>query len=138
MKMKGFVLHLHSATQSERIEGVVSFVGEDASGAFGILPGHERMVASVVFGLARFRLPDEPWQYLALPGAVLHFTDNELFLATRRFVRDHDHKRISATLRQELATEEEKLAGMRDSVRKLEAQMLRRLWLAQREMGFRT
>ncbi len=134
--MKSFVLHLHSATQSERMEGVVSFVGEDASGTFGILPGHERMVASLVFGLARFRVLDEPWQYLAFPGAVLHFTANELFLATRRFVHDHDHQRISATLRRELTTEEDKLAGMRDSVRKLEAQMLRRLWQAQREMGF--
>ena len=134
--VSGFVLHLHSATQSERFEGVVSFVGEEASGAFGILPGHERMVASLVFGLARFRVADEPWQYLALPGAVLHFADNELFVAARRFLRDQDYQRIGTALRQDLAAEETKLAEMRDSVRKLEAEMLRRLWLAQREMGF--
>ena len=134
--MSSFVLHLHSATQSERVEGVVSFVGEDASGAFGILPGHERMVASLVFGLARFRVPGEPWQYLALPGAVLRFADNELFLATRRFLRDRDHQSISAALRQDLAAEEVKLAEIRDSVHKLEAEMLRRLWQAQRDIGF--
>jgi F-type H+-transporting ATPase subunit epsilon len=42
--MNTFVMHLQSATQYERINGVVSFVGEDESGSFGILAGHASMV----------------------------------------------------------------------------------------------
>ena len=134
--MNGFVLQLQSATQFERREDVVSFIGEDASGAFGILPRHEPIVASLVFGLARFCVLGEPWEYVALPGAVLWFADDEMFVATRRFLCDRDCQRISAALREDLAAEEAKLAQMRNSVRQLEAQMLRRLWLVQHELGF--
>ena len=38
--MNTFLVHLQSATQYERIENVVSFIAEDDSGSFGILPGH--------------------------------------------------------------------------------------------------
>jgi len=43
--MKPLTLLLESAGQSERITGVSSFVAEDASGSFGILPGHALMGA---------------------------------------------------------------------------------------------
>ena len=61
--MKGFSLLLRDANRFEHIAGVTSFVGEDASGSFGILPGHGRMMTSLVVGLARFRVgaaPAEP------------------------------------------------------------------------------
>ena len=76
--MKRFTLVLQDAAHTERINDVTSFVGEDASGSFGILTGHARMMTSLVFGLARFRIDENPWQYLALPGAVLYFRNNEL------------------------------------------------------------
>lgn len=63
--MNTFTLQLQSATQFERIEGVASFVGEDASGAFGILTGHARMLTALVFGLARYRVGADPWTFLA-------------------------------------------------------------------------
>ena len=62
---------LRDSSSAKRIDGVVSFVGEDASGSFGILPGHARIMSILELGLARFRRADEPWQYLAMPGAVL-------------------------------------------------------------------
>ena len=37
--MKAFTLRLQDATHAEEITGVTSFVGEDASGSFGILAG---------------------------------------------------------------------------------------------------
>ena len=85
--MNAFPLHLESATQYERIENVVSFVGEDESGSFGILPGHGRMMTLLSFGLARFRTADQDWEYLALPGALAYFVNGELHLGTRRYVR---------------------------------------------------
>ena len=35
------------------------------------------------------------WQYLACPGGVLNFADNQLTVNTRRYLRDDDYQRIS-------------------------------------------
>lgn len=123
-----FVLHLQSATQYERIEGVTGFVGEDESGLFGILTGHERLMTALVFGLARFRTADAPWQFLALPGALLYFVGNELFISTRRYLRDEDCRRISLALDEQLLEEETALRGLKDSLHRLEEEMFKRLW----------
>jgi F-type H+-transporting ATPase subunit epsilon len=122
-----FVLHLQDATQYERIEGVASFIGEDRSGSFGILAGHARAMTSLVFGLARFRVT-EHWEFLALPGALLYFVDNALYLSTRRFLRDDNYERISLLLEQQLRAEESNLRGMKESLLRLEREMLKRLW----------
>lgn len=126
--MKTFTLHLQSATSSEEIAGVVSFVGEDASGGFGILPGHARLVAALAFGLARFRQEGGAWNFLALPGGVLHFVDGRLYIATRRYLRDADFGRISRLLHDELLREEDDLRVVKTRLRQLEDDMLRRLW----------
>lgn len=125
--MRAFVLHLQSATQYERIKGVTSFVGEDRSGKFGILPGHARMITSLIFGLARFCTAEREWRYLALPGALLYFVDDQLYLNTRRYLSDTDYERISVVLEEQLRDEEEKLRGMKESLQRLEAEMFKRL-----------
>ena len=76
--MKGFTLQLQDATRSQQLPGVTTFVGEDASGSFGILADHARLMTSLAVGLARFRVGEGPWQYLALPGGLLYFHDNRL------------------------------------------------------------
>ncbi len=131
--MKTFTLRLQDATQSEEITGVTSFVGEDASGSFGILAGHGRMMTSLIIGLARFRVGEDIWKYLALPGAVLYFDDNELTLSTRRYLLDDDHVRISQALQEQLLAEEDALKAIKHSLRQMEEEALRRLW----EMGRR-
>jgi F-type H+-transporting ATPase subunit epsilon len=128
----GFNLHLQSATQYELIEDVVSFVGEDGSGSFGIQAGHARMMASLRFGLARYRCGDRPWQYLALPGALLYFVDNRLYLNTRRYVHDSDYARINDALREQLQREEAGLRRIKESLRRMEDEMLKRLREMQR------
>lgn len=133
--MRDFVLHLQSASRYERIEGVVSFVGEDASGSFGVLAGHARAITCLDFGLARYRLADGNWQYLALPGAVLYFRDNQLYLSTRRFVRGDDYLAVGKALAEDLAAEEEKMQALMHSLQQLEQAMFKRLWDLQRELG---
>lgn len=130
--MRTLVLHLESATQYERIEDVVSFVGEDASGSFGILPGHARLSTVLEFGLARFRADGEGWQFLAAPGAVIHCAGNELHFTTRRYLRDSDFERVRTALREQLLAEEEALRTVKQSLRRLEEEMLRRLWKMRR------
>lgn len=126
--MKGFTLILQDATRVEQIEGVTSFVGEDDSGSFGILADHARMMTSIVFGLARFRIADNPWQYLALPGALLYFVNNKLSISTRRYLMDDDYERISAALQEQLLVEEEDLRTMKESLHRMEEEVLRRMW----------
>ena len=126
--MKSFTLRLQDATHSEDIAGVTSFVGEDASGSFGILAGHARMMASLMIGLARFRIGENAWQYLALPGAVLYFHDDVLTLSTRHYLRDNDYMRVSEALQKQLLAEEEKLHTMKKSLHRMEEEVFKRLW----------
>ena len=126
--MNAFTLVLQDATRSERIEDVSSFVGEDSSGSFGIRANHARMMTALVTGLARFRIAGGDWQYLAMPGAVLYFFNNVLTLSTRRYLRDDDYTRISEALQEQLLTEEQQLHTTRDSLRRMEESLLKRLW----------
>ena len=123
----GFTLNLQSAARSERIVSVTSFVGQDASGKFGIQPHSQRFLTVLDYGLARFRSQDGPWHYLACPGAILYFADNELFLNTRRYLCDHDYGRISAALAGQLAQEEQALKSVKDNLQRLEQELFRRL-----------
>jgi F-type H+-transporting ATPase subunit epsilon len=124
----GFTLVLQDATHSERIDGVTSFVGEDASGSFGILAGHARAMSALVIGLARFRCGEEAWQYLALPGGVLYFHEDVLTLSTRHYLRDADYIRISTALQEQLLAEEARLHSVKQSLHQMEAELLRRMW----------
>ncbi|MGA6828893.1 F0F1 ATP synthase subunit epsilon [Nitrospira sp. NS4] len=126
--MRSFVLHLQSATQYERLDNVTAFVGQDASGSFGIMAGHERTMTPLLFGLARFRMANDEWEFLALPGAIVYFTNNELFLSTRRYLRDRDCTRITLALDEQLRAEEVSLHQVKESLRRLEEEMFKRLW----------
>ena len=121
-------LLLLGATRTERIDGVVAFDAEDGSGRFSIWPRAERTVACLRFGPARFRTADGRQEYLALPGAVLHFVHPELSIATRRYIRSTSHAEVLRALDAELLREEESLREVRASVRRLDEELLRRLW----------
>ena len=125
--MNTFPMHLESTTQYDRVENVISFIGEDDSGSFGVLPKHARMMTLLRFGLARFRVLGEDWEYLALPGALAYFLDGELHLSTRHYLRDKDYDRISTALEQELLVEEENLQVVKQSLHRLEEEMFKRL-----------
>jgi F-type H+-transporting ATPase subunit epsilon len=130
--LKTFTILLRDASTATRIDGVASFVGEDASGSFGLLPGHARFMTNLELGLARFRRHHEPWQYLAMPGAVLYFKDNLLSVTTRRFFLDDDYERIAAALTLQLVAEEESLREVKQSLVQLEQEVLKRMW----KLGF--
>ena len=136
--MNAFTLLLQDATRTERVDGVTSFIGNDASGSFALWAGHERTLTELEFGLARFRCaarPDEKqagetdaWQYLAVPGALLYFCDNTLTLCARRFIRGDDYARINQTLRETLQAEERDLQRVKTSLRQMEDAVLKRLY----------
>ena len=125
-------MHLQSTTQYERVENVTSFIGEDESGSFGVLPGHARMMNLLIFGLARFRILGEDWEYLALPGALAYFLEGELYLSTRHYLRGKDYDGISTALQRELLVEEDNLQVIKQSLHRLEEEMFKRLWKLKR------
>ncbi len=126
--MSGFTVHLQSATQYERIEGVESFVARDASGAFGWMARHERAMTMLGYGLARLRAGGSPWRYLALPGGLAYFVAGELFVSTRRFVLGEDFDAVAAAVERTLLAEDQALHSLKESVARLEREMVRRLW----------
>ncbi len=131
--MKLFSLYLQDAEKSQRIAELSSFIGEDASGSFGLLAGHTRMMSSLVFGLARFRIRDQAWQYLALPGALLYFNNNELSISTERFMISDDYEQLSAMFQQQLASELSKQQIEKKSLHQMEQELFKRLWESGRE-----
>lgn len=130
--MKTFLLQLKSNRKQERFADTISFVGEDSSGSFGILSDHTRMMASLNFGLAQFVTSDGVRHYLAIPGALLYFFDNQLHLCARRYLHDIDYNRISLALENQLLVEEETLREIKESLHRLENEMLKRLWEIQK------
>lgn len=133
--MNNFTLLLQDTARSERIADVVSFVGEDSSGSFGILAGHARFMTTLVMGLARFRTADDRWHYLAMPGAALYFCNNTLILSTRRYLRDDDYRRINAALQEQLLAEEEELQATKHTLHRMEEEILKRMWEMSRKVG---
>lgn len=126
--MKTFTMHLQSATQHQQIDGVTNFIGEDTSGSFGLRANHARMIIVLNYGLARFSRRDGMWQYLALPGAVLYFVANTLYINTRHYLLDTDYQRISGALLEQLLQEESQVRATKENIFRLEQEMFRRLW----------
>jgi F-type H+-transporting ATPase subunit epsilon len=133
--MNTFMLNLFDNRHEQRIVGITSFVGEDASGCFGIQARHARFMTTLIFGLARFHLAED-WHYLALPGAVAYFNHNELTISTRYFLIDTDLERISHILEQQLLAEEENLYATRENLHNLEQAMLKRMLALKRKSSY--
>ncbi len=133
--MKTFRLHLMSATRSEWIPDVVRFTGRDTSGSFGILANASRRMTVLVFGLAHLQDAAGKVEYLALPGGVLYFVDNELRIATTKFVRSPELEEISAALESQLRQEEEGLRDIKQSLHRLDEEIMKRLYELKRQPG---
>ena len=133
--MKTFTLLIQDATHAEKIDGLSSFVGEDKSGSFGILADHARFMTTLVMGLARYRIGNKPWQYLAQPGAVLYFKNNLLTISTRHYFRDENYMHISNDLQQKLLAEEEALHSVKHSLQHMEKEVLKHMWELHRREG---
>jgi F-type H+-transporting ATPase subunit epsilon len=133
--MKTFRLHLMSMTRSETIPEVVRFTGRDAAGSFGILANAHRRMTVLVFGLAHFQNAAGNVEYLALPGGLLHFVDNELRIATTNFVRSSGLEEISAALDRQLRQEEAELREIKQSLHRLDEEIMKRMYELKRKPG---
>ena len=79
------------------------------------------------FGLARFRVGDQDWEFLALPGGLVYFRRQSALreyaaLSARAGLRAHPRR-----AGEEFAAEEDDFARTKQSVSRLEEEMLKRL-----------
>ena len=125
--MNTFRVELLAGDRGETVEDVAGFVGEDASGSFGLLAGHEHVMTVLGLGLARLRLADGRCRYVGLPGGVLVFRDDVLRISTRRFVIGDDAAAIGGTLAREMHAEEDALAQTLRKLHRLEAEIVHRV-----------
>ena len=131
--MNTFTVRLQSAQQSDVIENVRSFTGADASGAFGIMAGHERLATVLQVGLVRLQTAAGEWDYVALSGGVMLFAGDTLSISTSRYVKGTDYQKVAAAIEDVLAAEEETLRELKGSIARIEDEMTKRLWRLQRE-----
>lgn len=125
--VKGFTLELCDTRTMEGVEGVESFVGEDASGSFGILADREHFVTVLVWGICRYRTNDGCWHYAALPGGVLSFLEGTLTICTRHFLQSDDATELEKRLDAEIAAEESSRRAISDLIHTMDRELLRRM-----------
>lgn len=125
--MTGFAVQLLGSDAGETIADVVSFVGEDASGSFGLMARHARFMTVLSYGLARLRLTDRRVRYVGLPGGVLVFDGRELRISTRRYLVGDEADALGQALARLARAEQRALAETLQKLHRLEAEMLHRL-----------
>ena len=85
-------------------DGVLVLSAEDASGGFGIQPGHAAFLTSLAVGVVSWRSRDEARHYCAVRGGVLTVspgkpgTGGEVAIATREAVLGDDLATLDATI----------------------------------------
>ena len=125
--MNTFAATLMDSQQTEHFPEVRQFVGADASGSFGLLANHVRLVAVLRQGLARFQDGDGRWRYLALPGGVLSFERNRLTVIAVRYFLGDRRDLIVRQLSEEMERADSDVRRSRASLDEIEQSLIRRL-----------
>ena len=125
--MNSFALLLLDSHGRHEFTAVTQFIGADASGSFGVLAGHARLLAVLSYGLARFRDVAGVWHYLALPGGVLRFCDNRLTVTTVRYFLGDESEAICQQLADEMAQIDSEIHAAQATLSEIEHSLLRRL-----------
>lgn len=126
-RVNTFTAQISDETRSREIGDIVSFVGRDASGSFGILAGREPFATSLLWGLCEIRSAGGGELFLAVAGGILFYDGVALRVATRRFLIDPDGARIIAQLAAEDSSEATTTRSMHAMLRSLDRELLRRL-----------
>lgn len=131
--MTTFTIFLQSSTQFEKIQDVMSFVGEDSSGQFGLLVNHARIMTCLCFGICYFRYENDKIDYLALPGGILYFINNQLLISTTYYLRSQDYQLLELAIDNELRVAEENISSIKESLQHLDEAFLKHLWELKRQ-----
>ncbi|MDH5751112.1 MAG: F0F1 ATP synthase subunit epsilon [Deltaproteobacteria bacterium] len=135
--MNSYTMHLRDVMKARDIVGVTCFVGETEDGAFGILPGHERAIIQLSYGLARYRQDGPDWQYLLLPGGVLYFQGEDMTIMSRHIFQSDDLGTALGEMENRLRAEEQSLENLKANLQHLEQEMMRKLWRLETGSGMK-
>jgi len=124
-------LHLTIATPASILvdaDEVRSLRAEDASGAFGVLPGHADLLTVLPPAVVRWTRAGEPMHYCALSGGVLTISGgNRVAIACRRGAVGDELAMLEANVAAERAAELDADRRARVEQLRLHAQTVRQL-----------
>jgi F-type H+-transporting ATPase subunit epsilon len=108
--------------------GVVSIRAQDASGDFGILPGHADLLTVLDASILRWRSEGKNWRFCAVRGAVLRVSDGErVDVACREAVPGDDLGALEMLVRQKMADEDDAARRARAEQTRLHVSAIRAL-----------
>jgi len=126
-------LELLDGTSSVRVEEIVSIIAADASGEFGVLPGHAALVTVLEPGLFRYRRAQQTdWSYGACVGGLLSCTPSPgwgttVCIVSRRFLRGDEPEALQTQLDELLEREGELRVSTRESRERLDLTFYKRM-----------
>lgn len=124
-------LHLTIATPSRLLvesNDVRSLRAADASGSFGILPGHADFLTVLPASVVQWREDDGEWRYCTVRAAVFSVADGErVALACRQGVLGRDLAGLESEVRRAGIAETEADRRARAEQTRLHAQAVRQL-----------
>lgn len=107
---------------------VASLRGEDASGDFGILPGHADFVTVIDAGVLRWRGLSGPWRYCAVRGGVFTVSaGRKVHVACRDAMTGDDLITLEARIAQSRRDRNAASRRSRTQSARLHARAIRRL-----------
>lgn len=125
--MSTLTLELLDGRSVERLEDIASLVAEDATGQFGLLPGHEALITALQPGLLRCRFVDGRWRYLACSGGALVCRHNLVQLVSARFLSAERDDQLTAQLEHRLQREKGERSTDQQARDELERALIKRL-----------
>jgi F-type H+-transporting ATPase subunit epsilon len=121
-------LHLELSSLGEVVldlTGVRSLRAEDASGSFGLWPGHEDFLTVLVLGVMSWKPADGTWHHAALRGGVLTMHGGcHVQVASREVVLGDDLDRLAHTVLAQMADHQLAEDAARREARELEVRAL--------------
>ena len=127
--MSGMTLKITTPLQTVVAEqDVASIRAEDASGGFGIQPGHVDFLTVIAAGVVRWRGAAGPWRYCAVRGGVMLVRGgHEVGIACREAVTGDDLRGLEERVEAAHTASAEAARGARSEQTRLHASAIRRI-----------
>ncbi|XZE55062.1 F0F1 ATP synthase subunit epsilon [Planctomycetaceae bacterium SH139] len=107
--------------------GVARIVAESRVGSFGLLPHRLDCVASLMPGILIYETEDEGQVYMAIDEGVLIKTGLEVRVSVRNAIVGSDLGHLQSAVRDEFMALDEQQQSVRQSMAKLESNIVHRL-----------
>lgn len=127
--MTGIMLTITTPLQTAVAEdGVASLRADDASGGFGIRPGHVDFLTVIAAGVVRWRGRAGPWRYCAVRGGVMLVQrGREVRIACREAITGTDLHGLEERIAAVRSAGAEAARGARSEQARLHARAIRQI-----------